>query len=133
MSVVELKVSWSTHVSQQVNRSPVSFPMQLETNSMTLANSIRVLEALHLLSLKLLSLIQDLSRLRAIKQSESLSSLIMILMNQKDHIHLDLLLTDLVVSLIERPQSLLLISMVLATLRIPMRERKISQEKSMRG
>ena len=81
--MVELKVSWSTHVSQQVNRSPVSFPMQLETNSMTLANSIRVLEALHLLSLKLQSLIQDLSRLRAIKQSESLSSLIMILMNQK--------------------------------------------------
>ena len=116
-----------------MNRSPVSFPMQLETNSMTLANSIRVLEALHLLSLKLQSLIQDLSRLRAIKQSESLSSLIMILMNQKDHIHLDLLLTDLVVSLTERPQSLLLISMVLATLRIPMRERKISQEKSMRG
>jgi hypothetical protein len=100
---------------------------------MTLANSIRVLEALHLLSLKLQSLIQDLSRLRAIKQSESLSSLIMILMNQKDHIHLDLLLTDLVVSLTERLQSLLLISMVLATLRIPMRERKISQEKSMRG
>ena len=107
--------------------------MLLETNSMILANTIRHLEALHLIWLKRQSLIRDLLKPKEIKLLKNPSSRIMILRSLKDLIHLDLLSTDPVVSSTEKHQSLSLISMVLVILRIPTKERKISQEKSMRG